>query len=81
MDRCSASLLPYLEGDFWPGEAENLLATLGQEGGGGGSGKSGGGGGRKGGSKAKRYGADAGTVDQQLMAKLGDILGTWLGGG
>lgn len=27
-DRCSAALIPYLEGDYWHGEAENALANL-----------------------------------------------------
>jgi len=76
MERCSAALLPYLEGDFWPGEAENLLLTS-LDGGGGGKG----GGGRKGANKGKRFGLEGGGVDQQLMSKLGETLGAWVGWG
>lgn len=71
MDRCSVTAIPYLEGDYWPGEAENLLSQI--AGGGGGAGS---GGNRKAGSnKGKRYGGGAGTTDEQLLGRLGEILG------
>ncbi len=31
LERPSVLHLPYFEGDYWPGEAENLLASLGEE--------------------------------------------------
>ena len=31
LDKPSITHVPYFEGDYWPGEAENLLANLGEE--------------------------------------------------
>jgi E1A/CREB-binding protein len=74
MERCSATHIPYLDGDYWPGEAENLLVTIGE-----GTRVAAAKGGaaqqaRKGPAKGKRYGGGAST-DEQLMSKLGEILG------
>jgi len=66
-------------GDFWPGEAENLLSSIFEEArqagkkgkkAGGSAGK---GGAARPGKKGKRYGA-TGTTDEQLMGKLGETV-------
>ncbi|KAJ9527555.1 hypothetical protein QJQ45_025823 [Haematococcus lacustris] len=78
LERCSCAQVPYLEGDYWPGEAENQLANMAE--GHRQAGKSsvskglGLAAARKGG-KGKRYGPGQSTTDEQLMAQLGDILG------
>eukprot|EP00798_Chlamydomonas_sp_ICE-L_P023039 gene23039-30234_t len=71
MDRCSATHIPYLEGDYWPGEAENQFAIMNDAAAGKGGKK-----GEKGGAATKggkRY--TGGTPDEQLMSRLGEILG------
>lgn len=78
MEKPSATHIPYLEGDYWPGEAENLLANIqdqmrqedkkGKRGGGSNTG------GRKPSAKGKRYNSGV-TTDEQLMNRLGEILG------
>ena len=78
MERCSAAAIPYLEGDYWPGEAENLLTNMSEaqrQAGKKGSKAGGGSASSRKSSKGKRYGAGAATTDEQLMSKLGDILG------
>lgn len=78
MERCSATLIPYLDGDYWPGEAENLLMSIGDTARQAGKGK----GGvvvRKSATKGKRYGGGAATTDEQLMTRLGEILGKHCG--
>eukprot|EP00798_Chlamydomonas_sp_ICE-L_P002381 gene2381-8689_t len=65
LEKCSAADIPYLEGDYWPGEAEKQLTLLAN--------------GvtptkRASGKKRGRVGLEA-TTDQQLMAQLGEILG------
>ncbi|KAG1671872.1 hypothetical protein FOA52_003439 [Chlamydomonas sp. UWO 241] len=84
LDRISSTYIPYLEGDYWPGEAENLLGLMADSDRGGKGGKKdspalsgAASGSRKGGSKGKRYGGGVGgtSTDEQLMSRLGDILG------
>lgn len=76
LDRCTVTAIPYLEGDYWPGEAENLLAAIAdaQR-----SGNAPGGNtalGRKaGGAKGKRYGSGPQSTDEALLSRLGEILG------
>ncbi len=62
---------------FLAGEAENQLLSIaeGRKPGGKGSAAVAVSGTRKGGSKGKRYGGGPGTADEQLMARLGEILG------
>ncbi|GAB4815528.1 hypothetical protein N2152v2_002574 [Parachlorella kessleri] len=72
LDKPSITHVPYFEGDYWPGEAENLLANLGEEQRQ--AGKSSSKARSKGGSKGKRYGAGAGTADEQLLQRLGDVI-------
>ncbi|KAG1663398.1 hypothetical protein FOA52_011676 [Chlamydomonas sp. UWO 241] len=79
MDRISSTFIPYLDGDYWPGEAENLLGLIESGGGKGGKKESNAllpGGARKPPAKGKRSGLGAGgSPDEQLMSRLGDILG------
>ena len=60
-------------GDYWPGEAENLLTNLSEL-----SRQSGKKNSKPGraakGTKGKRYGSEPATTDSQLMDKLGDTL-------
>ena len=60
-------------GDYWPGEAENLLTNLSEL-----SRQSGKKNSKPGraakGTKGKRYGSEPATTDSQLMDKLGDAL-------
>lgn len=70
-----ATAVPYLEGDYFPGEAENIIKLL-EEGGG----KKGGGGGKKKKSKgAKNKGGNTGTrstgVDEEALIASGIIDG------
>jgi hypothetical protein len=64
-------------GDYWPGEAENLLSSISEEARQAGKkGKKAGGSGKgavRPGKKGKRYGA-TGTTDEQLMGKLGETV-------
>ncbi|KAK9824572.1 hypothetical protein WJX72_011411 [[Myrmecia] bisecta] len=67
--------LPYLEGDYWPGEAENLLANMTEEQ------RQAGKKGKKAGkvrtkatAKGKRYGSGPTTTDEQLMGRLGEVI-------
>lgn len=69
----SMGQVPYYEGDYWPGEAENLLDKIGEEG-------------RTQGKKAAKgrpktaqtakgkRGAGPATTDEQLMARLGETI-------
>eukprot|EP00879_Flechtneria_rotunda_P004691 GHRR01004955.1.p1 GENE.GHRR01004955.1~~GHRR01004955.1.p1 ORF type:complete len:1088 (+),score=359.45 GHRR01004955.1:402-3266(+) len=75
LEKCSVTQIPYLEGDYWPGEAENLLTQISDlqrnAAAGGNTALS-----RKaGGSKGKRYGSGPATTDEALLARLGEILG------
>jgi len=79
MERCSATHIPYLQGDYWPGEAENLLIMMAE-----GCRQAGKNNIKSGGSavtarklgKGKRYGGGGPeSIDEQLMEKLGEILG------
>ncbi|MEW5301948.1 MAG: hypothetical protein WDW36_004771 [Sanguina aurantia] len=83
LERCSATHIPYLEGDYWPGEAENLLteslkaaSKSNKKGSGVSSGAGGGGSGAgRAAAKGKRYGSGPTTADELLMGRLGEILG------
>ncbi|KAG2482629.1 hypothetical protein HYH03_018437 [Edaphochlamys debaryana] len=75
MERCSATFIPYMEGDYWPGEAENQLVNITDAARGGQKKGAGGVPSRKAGSKGKRYGGGPATTDEQLMSRLGEILG------
>ncbi|MEW5317257.1 MAG: hypothetical protein WDW38_008570 [Sanguina aurantia] len=83
LERCSAAHIPYLEGDYWPGEAENLLteslkaaSKSNKKGSGVSSGAGGGGSGAgRAAAKGKRYGSGPTTADELLMGRLGEILG------
>lgn len=67
----SVTDLPYLEGDYWPGEAENLLTNM--NGGGDGDSK-GSNKGRKG-SKGQRWRVDADELPgTQLLTRLGETI-------
>ncbi|KAF5831026.1 histone acetylation protein-domain-containing protein [Dunaliella salina] len=79
MERCSATHIPYLQGDYWPGEAENLLTMMAE-----GCRQAGKNHVKSGGNavtarklgKGKRYGGGGPeSIDEQLMEKLGEILG------
>ncbi|KAK9806697.1 hypothetical protein WJX73_009793 [Symbiochloris irregularis] len=79
-DRASAGLMPYFEGDYWPGEAESALADISEN-----DRKAGKKAKGKGGSgisaprtkaKGKRYGAEPATADEALMARLGEVIHT-----
>ncbi|KAK2080334.1 hypothetical protein QBZ16_000187 [Prototheca wickerhamii] len=74
LERPSILHVPYFEGDYWPGEAENLLASIGEEARQ--AGKKGGpaGGSRKG-SKGKRALAAGADLDVALLARLGETIG------
>jgi len=75
MEKCSATHIPYLEGDFWPGEAENQLSNIidGQRQANKNSNAKGAAAAARKSGKGKRYGtADS---DQLMMEKLGEILG------
>jgi hypothetical protein len=88
VERPSITDLPYLEGDYWLGEAENILGEMGPEGGGGGGGGgggangadgSGGGGfgalkGRKAGKESKRRLLSGAPAHEALLSRLGDQL-------
>jgi len=74
LETASMTHIPYLDGDYWPAEAETIMSKIGAEarGGAGGSQKKQGTKARKA-SKGKRSTGPA-TTDAQLMAKLGDSL-------
>ena len=76
----TAADLPYFEGDYWPGEAENVLATVAADGAAraksGAASSSRAKGGVKGGSKrGATPGAPPPSPDAALMARLGDVIG------
>ncbi|RMZ57131.1 hypothetical protein APUTEX25_002363 [Auxenochlorella protothecoides] len=73
LERPSVLHLPYFEGDYWPGEAENLLASLGEEDRQ--AGKSGSkGGGRSKATKGKRLGLQGAGLDVRILARLGETI-------
>lgn len=76
VERPSITDLPYLEGDYWPGEAENMLADM--QAGVDDSASAGGGAlakGRKGGKDGKRSRVLAGaSPDEQLLARVGEAI-------
>eukprot|EP00884_Botryococcus_braunii_P009216 jgi/Botrbrau1/18296/Bobra.0179s0026.1 len=73
--RVSASLMPYFDGDYWPGEAEAQLANIAEEsrnnGKKGSQTKSGG---RSKSTKGKRYGCTAMDVDGRIMQNMADAI-------
>jgi len=75
LERCSVTAIPYLEGDYWPGEAENLLAQIADAQRNAATGGNTALGRKAGGSKGKRYGTGPATTDEQLLGRLGEILG------
>eukprot|EP00775_Hariotina_reticulata_P012625 gene12625-12755_t len=75
LERCTVTAIPYLEGDYWPGEAENLLAQIADAQRNAATGGNTALGRKAGGSKGKRYGAGPATTDEQLLGRLGEILG------
>ncbi|KAL0048475.1 hypothetical protein WJX82_004140 [Trebouxia sp. C0006] len=77
VDKPSVLHLPYFEGDYWPGEAENLLGNISEEqrqaGRKGNKGSlTAGGKPRAKSAKGKRYGS--GSVDEQVMGRLGEVI-------
>jgi E1A/CREB-binding protein len=76
LDKCSVTAIPYLEGDYWPGEAENLLLQISDAQRSVASGSGNTALGRKaGGAKGKRYGSGPQSTDEALLSRLGEILG------
>lgn len=83
LPKASAAHMPYLEGDYWPGEAENLLINIAEEHRQAGKRAKGSGGAAvakpafaprsKGSAKGKRS-AVAGSVDEALLGKLGEVV-------
>ncbi|KAL4513564.1 hypothetical protein Ndes2526B_g07614 [Nannochloris sp. 'desiccata'] len=77
IERPSILELPYLDGDYWPGEAENLLADL-NSGNGGFDGNKGG----NGQVKGRKYGKDKrwkpshpdATLAEQVLGRLGETI-------
>lgn len=78
LDRLSITQLPYYDGDYWPGEAENLLASISTEAQqGGASGKpaikttssS-----RSKPLKGKRVGPASGSIADELLSRLGETI-------
>jgi len=74
LERVTAAAIPYLEGDYWPGEAENVLLNLAAAASGQAAGKKGGSALVRKAGKGKRYGPGAST-DDALMGHLGEVLG------
>jgi len=76
LEHPSVTALPYFEGDYWPGEAENLLANMNQSHGGGGLGSGSDSKPRiNKGSKAKAWrAAPGGNTGEQLLSRLGDVI-------
>lgn len=77
VEKPSVLHLPYFEGDYWPGEAENLLGNISEEqrqaGRKGNKGSlTAGGKPRAKSAKGKRYGS--GSVDEQVMGRLGEVI-------
>ena len=70
LDNLSITHLPYFDGDYWPGEAENLLANFSEDCRQAAAGMPGSKG-RKG--KGKRF-SGVGTVDNQVLGALGDAI-------
>ena len=72
----SAADVPYFDGDYWPGAAEEFIAAIREaerEGRRTGGGSKSGGGGSKRAGKGKR--GEVGSVDEALMQKLGEQIG------
>eukprot|EP00878_Enallax_costatus_P007519 GHUV01007875.1.p1 GENE.GHUV01007875.1~~GHUV01007875.1.p1 ORF type:complete len:926 (+),score=290.96 GHUV01007875.1:200-2779(+) len=75
LEKCSVTQIPYLEGDYWPGEAENLLTQISEAQRNAAAGGNTALGRKAGGNKGKRYGSGPATTDEALLTRLAEILG------
>lgn len=75
LEKCSVTQIPYLEGDYWPGEAENLLVQIAEAQRNAAAGGNTALGRKAGGNKGKRYGTGPATTDEALLTRLAEILG------